>query len=47
MKRVFGCLSIVVFLLVVSGWTLPALAQEPPRALVATYQVAAGKHLDF
>jgi hypothetical protein len=47
MKRVSGCLSIVVCLLIVSGWTLPALAQESPRALVATYQVAAGKHLEF
>ncbi len=47
MKRVVGCLSIVAFLLVASGWTLPAFAQESPRALVATYQVAAGKHLEF
>jgi hypothetical protein len=49
MKRVFGCLSIVVCLLVVSGWTSAAVAQEAKssRALVATYQVAAGKHLEF
>jgi hypothetical protein len=49
MKRVFGCLSIVVCLLVVSGWTSAALAQEAKssRALVATYQVTAGKHLEF
>ncbi len=47
MKRLFGCLSIAVCLLAVSGWTIPALAQESPRALVATYQVAPGKHLDF
>jgi hypothetical protein len=47
MKRVFGCLSIAAFLLVGSGWTFPALAQESPRALVATYQVAPGKHVEF
>ena len=49
MKRVFGSLSIVVCLLVVSGWTSPAVAQEAKssRALVATYQVATGKHLEF
>jgi hypothetical protein len=49
MKRVIGCLSIVVCLLVVSGWTSAAMAQEAKssRALVATYQVAAGKHLEF
>ena len=47
MKRVFGFLSIAVCLLALSGWTFPALAQESPRALVATYQVAPGKHLDF
>ena len=49
MKRVFGCLSIVVCLGVVSGWTSAAVAQEAKssRALVATYQVAAGKHLEF
>ena len=49
MKRVFGSLSIVVCLLVVSGWTSAAVAQEAKssRALVATYQVATGKHLEF
>jgi hypothetical protein len=47
MKRVVSCVSILVVLLAASGWTLPALAQESPRALVATYQVAAGKHLEF
>lgn len=49
MKRVFGCLSIVVCLLIVSGWTSAAVAQEAKstRALVASYQVAAGKHLEF
>jgi hypothetical protein len=49
MKRVFGCLSIVVCLLVMSGWTTAAVAQEAKssRALVATYQVAGGKHLEF
>jgi hypothetical protein len=49
MKRVLGCLSIVVCLLLSSGWTLPAAAEEakPSRALVSIYQVAAGKHLEF
>ncbi|MFI5120212.1 MAG: hypothetical protein ACHQM4_07360 [Thermoanaerobaculia bacterium] len=47
MKRAVSCVSILVVLLVASGWTFPALAQESPRALVATYQVAAGKHLEF
>ena len=49
MKRVFGFLSIVVCLVVVSGWTPTAAAQEkkPGRNIVSMYQVAAGKHVDF
>ncbi|MGZ5426431.1 MAG: hypothetical protein ACXWE1_04425 [Thermoanaerobaculia bacterium] len=43
MKRVFGCLSIVVCLLVVCGWTSAAMAQEkkPGMNIVSMYQVAA------
>lgn len=49
MKRVFGCLSIVVCLLVVCGWTSAAMAQEkkPGMNIVSMYQVAAGKHVEF
>jgi hypothetical protein len=49
MKRVFGCPSIVACLLVASGWTSAAVAQDakPSHQIVAMYQVSAGKHLDF
>jgi hypothetical protein len=49
MKRVFGCLSIVVCFLVVTGWTSVAVAQEkkPGRNVVSMYQVSAGKHVEF
>lgn len=49
MKRVFGCLSIVVCFLVVTGWTSEAVAQEkkPGRNIVSMYQVSAGKHVEF
>lgn len=47
MKRVFSSLTVLACLLVVSAGAFPALAQESPRALVATYQVAPGKHLEF
>jgi hypothetical protein len=49
MKRVFGCLSIVVCLLAVCGWTSAAMAQEkkPGTNIVSVYQIAAGKHLEF
>jgi hypothetical protein len=49
MKRVFGCLSIVVCFLAVTGWTSEAVAQEkkPGRNIVSMYQVSAGKHVDF
>jgi hypothetical protein len=49
MKRVLGYLSIGACLLVASGWTSAALAQEakPSHQIVAMYQVSGGKHLDF
>jgi hypothetical protein len=44
-----GCLAIVFCLVVVSGWTSAAMAQEkkPGRNIVSMYQVSAGKHVDF
>ncbi|MGZ5380838.1 MAG: hypothetical protein ACXWFQ_03175 [Thermoanaerobaculia bacterium] len=49
MKRVFGCLLIVVCFLAVTGWTSEAVAQEkkPGRNIVSMYQVSAGKHVEF
>ena len=49
MKRVFERVSFFVSLLAVSVGASSAFAQEkaPGRSLVAVYQVAAGKHLDF